>query len=828
MKLRFYIYLNEDKDNKTRVYPNYKDDIALETELENNQRFYRDKISGKIAFLNKPTKDFDFIMSKSFDTQYNLVMERSDDYGQTWYIKYIGKFFRTDCIINYGDKRIELQTDTVDDYVNVLSGLEKEFNLADLPIEIQGINLMKRPLIQIYIPGDEIVSCFLSGMTWEQEVRESTTDVLKLKNTYKFSFSSVIRSLFLNVDGVPVDATGIYTTKTPNDNGYIGTIIGSNGYKIVVTVIEIPENQTWETIIDVIRISDNVTVLTGGVYGENGLTNNDGIVFYDDANNPQGTGSFTTVPIYSRYLLDVNSINGTSTYPIPSEDLVENNRNYHRIIGYAVDVVYTSERLSDTPTEWGKNSAGKYFLPPSSIFGQKFYPIARSRWEAISYWFGFHIMDELLEVQGRSPVFLKDSYPIHSVINVLLKQFAPDITHDGTPEYSQFLYGETNPISFNPFRLFISQKTNILNIQYQNPAQKTPMTLQKITNMLRDCFRCFWYIEDKKLKIEHIMWFKNGGSYSANPLISYDTTQMINVRNMKPWSFATSEISFDKIDMPERFQFKWMEDVSDVFEGMPIEVVSRYVTPGKVEEINIAGFNSDIDYLLLNPSEVSADGFALMAAVDREGFKPLNYGGFDFIINNSESTRFEIKPELIGQKAQITMVSTLLSGVGTSVIRFYTQSGSLILPEIPFNSNGETVIDTIVPEGAYYLCAFSPAMIDGRFKKFTVVGEYELPFSKINVDGVQSVLQNGILAFTVLQPNYYVYDLPAKNVKINGVQNVVQTDRKQKQNINFPMDGNSNPMELVRTEIGLGQIDKISLNLHSLSAKTTLKYDTEQ
>ena len=84
-----------------------------------------------------------------------------------------------------------------------------------------------------------------------------------------------------------------------------------------------------------------------------------------------------------------------------------------------------------------------------------------------------------------------------------------------------------------------------------------------------------------------------------------------------------------------------------------------------------------------------------------------------------------------------------------------------------------------------------------------------------------------MLAFSTLQPNFYVYDLPAKKVIINGIERFVETDRKRKQTFSFPVYGDFDPMKLVNTHLGLGQIDKISLNLHSRSAKTTLKYDTE-
>lgn len=823
MKFRFFIYLNEDSANLTKVYPNYKDDLAKETELETNQRFYRDKISGKMRLGNSTTvKDFDFVMSQPFDTQYNLVMEKSVDYGQTWQREYIGKFFRTDCKINYDDQSLEFQPDAIDDYTDVLAGMEKESNLSDLGIEIQGIHLQKRPMIQVYIPGEEKVSCFLSGMAWEQDVSEATTDINKMTTVFKFSYTSVIRTLYVDLNGTP-NVGGLYSTKTLNANPFIGTLQSSGDYRIDVSYVSGPN----VTRVAIVRVSDGETMFLGIVPFVNGLTDQK-VNFLPVSGTGQATGYFATKPIYARYLLDLPTINGVNTYPIPNEDLVPDNRNYNRVIGYAVDIGFASGNFSDEPTKWGKNSAGKYFLPPYSMFGDVYYPIARSEWESASYWFAFSATDSILETKGRAHSYLKDSYPISSVISALLKEYAPNITHEGTPEYSEFLYGNTNPIYYQKFRVFISQKTNLLNLQYQNPAQKTPMTMQNIFNMLRDCFRCFWYIEDNKLKIEHVNWFRNGGSYSGEPLISYDVTKMINVRNGKDWGFATSEITYDKVDMPERFQFKWMDDVSSGFEGMPIDVLSRYIMQGKIEEINVSNFNSDVDYLLLNPSEISQDGFVLMAAVDWNGFVPLGYGDYSFAANNGGSNSFEIKPEFQGQNAQIKLMAETISGTGNTYVTFLNSSGTAIPFTAFFTPDGtEKTLEVTVPNGAVRILVYSERNIQGQFYSFGVNGEYELPFVDQTIDGVESTLQNGIVAFSVIQPNFYVYDLPAKRVKINGTEMTVGVERKKKQSLSFPIDGEFDPMELVNTHVGLGQIDKISLNLHSRSAKTTLKYDTE-
>lgn len=730
-KYRFFLQIGEDGTKQT-VRPNYKDDLTLDYELETNQRFYRAKLSGKINFVRT---DYDIINDAPFDSEFFLYIEKSDDWGQTYNQYYKAKFMKTDCTFNDDDKLVTVQPETTDQYDDVLAGLEKEYNLITLAPTIQRITINKRPLIQIYVPGDSIVSCFLGGTNWEQDAN-ATTDQNALIQTYHFALCNILKEIQITSHGSPAVISGLYTGRMATGasaNNFEGKLYPelNVNYYIYISQQRIDGLPFGAVIVEIRKRSDDTAMFR---YSKSTTSPFDALEF--DLTAVEGSGATGTMHadiksynIYARYLCDVEKIDDLNTYPLPADDIVDNNRNYRRAIGYAIDVAFISNNFSDTPTEWGLADNGKYFAPPYSIYGQTFYPIARSTWRYASLWFGFYLMDWILEEKARKAYTLRDAFTLSSCINVLLKEFAPGITHEATPEYSQFLYNKNNPISGRSFKLLISQKSNIINGEYKTPAQKAPITLQQIMTMLRDIYKCYWYIEDGKFKIEQVSWFRNGGSYGYNPIIDYDLTQLENVRNGKKLAFATSEYSFDKVEMPERYQFEWMDDVTTPFEGLPIEITSKYVTAGKIEEINISNFTSDIDLMLLNPGAISSDGFALFAAV--------------------------------------------------------TPSGG---------------------------------------------GQLELPFTRQTVDGVEYFLQNGYLAFINIQPTYWVYDMPARNFKINNSPYYAMggLERKKKQTLNFPAGTTDpNPMLLVKTYIGNGQVDKFSVNLCSRNIKATLKYDTE-
>lgn len=731
-KYRFFLQIGEDGTKQT-VCPNYKDDLTLDYELETNQRFYRAKLSGKINFVRA---DYDIINNAPFDSEFFLYIEKSDDWGQTYNQYYKAKFMKTDCTFNDDDKLVTVQPETIDQYNDVLAGLEKEYNLIELAPQIEFITIRKRPLIQIYVPGDSIVSCFLGGTNWEQDAN-ATTDQNALIQTYHFALCNILKEIQITSHGSPAVISGLYigrmsTGVSPDE--FMGDLYPELNVNYYIHIAQkrvaggLPIGLAG---VEIRRRSDDVAMFR---YTKIAQEPFDTLEF--DLTAVEGSGATGTMHadmksynIYARYLVDVDKIDDLDTYPLSSDDIVDNNRNYRRAIGYAIDVAFISNNFSDTPTEWGLADSGKYFEPPYSIYGQTFYPIARSTWRYASLWFGFYLMDWILEEKARKAYTLRDAFTLSSCINVLLKEFAPGITHEATPEYSQFLYNTNNPISGQSFKLLISQKSNIINGEYKTLAQKAPITLQQIMKMLRDIYKCYWYIEDGKFKIEQVSWFRNGGSYGYNPIIDYDLTQLENIRNGKKLAFATSEYSFDKVEMPERYQFEWMDDVTTPFEGLPIEITSKYVTAGKIEEINISNFTSDIDLMLLNPDAISLDGFALFAAV--------------------------------------------------------------------------------MPSGG---------------------GQLELPFIRQTVDGVEYFLQNGYLAFINIQQTYWVYDMPARNLKINNSQYYALggLERKKKQTLNFPAGTTDpNPMQLVKTYIGNGQVDKLSVNLCSRNIKATLKYDTE-
>ena len=377
-------------ETEKQVLPNYKDDISKDYKLESNQRFYRADLSGKMTFQKS---DFDYINSQPFETEFVFIIYKSNDNGVTWSEYWRGKFTKTDCKFDEDNKTCEVQPDLFDDYVDVLAGLEKEYNLIKLAPEITPILIQRRPLIQIYIPGDSVVSCFLGGDYWEQDAN-NIYDINALVDVYHFSLCNKLREVNLVVYGTPLLANGLYFGSLDKTTGY-GSLYtsNSNGYKLIFDSFTYDDGNGGTYSRDECRL---IRLIDDGIVFMAITPTDENAEFQMTAYSGTGyaVAEMSTCSVYARYLLDVDIIKGMTTYDIPTNDIVENNRNYRKTIGYAINVAYISGNYSNIPTEWGLAINGLYYQKPYSIYGQTYFPIARSTWRYTSIWFGFYYLDE--------------------------------------------------------------------------------------------------------------------------------------------------------------------------------------------------------------------------------------------------------------------------------------------------------------------------------------------------------------------------------------------------------------------------------------------------
>ena len=728
-----------NKDYKTNAL--WDDNLALRWALQSNERFYRQELSGNIRFIGN---DYNYIYSQDFESEFILRLYISRDMGKSFTEIFCGTFAKTDCVFNESNRTIEVKPEVLDRYTDILNNIENEYNLIELMPETVKMKYTKRPMIQVYSPGETVVSNFVGRNYWESDVNSSDDEDF-LVNTCHFGIAMADISINITTDTAtkPEDVGGVYYGNAIIKSSVLPFLVtfnltGGNGkYYIRVTANYLPTQ--GQITYDLIRYSDYKTLFT---YTDSNWNYTFNMFDFTMTAVPSEGGeesgeetteiagmchcSQTSSNVYSRILLDSNTYDGNDTYPLTSDDIISENPNYHYVYPETFEVIETTSNTTTEPTKYGKAPNNEYYTTPSD---GEYYPVAQSTWSYTSKWLNSAKIPYSLETNATTECLLRDGYLLSSILQKLLQQINSNITHKPEKEYSEFFYGDINPIILTKYTLIVTPKSNILKGEYKEPAKTAMTTLKQFTDMLKNMLQCYWFIdEENRFRIEHISWFMNGGTYKGNSsVIGYDLTLMKNIRNSKSLDFAEYEYEFDKDTMPERYTFGWMDEVSMPFMGQPLIVKSKFVQKDRKEEINIANFTSDIDYMLLQPDAISNDGFAIFSA--------------------------------------------------------------------------------------------SKIIVDGTYKTVLL---------KKTINGITYDLQNGMLSAAEIQDSWWLYNLPAKTVNVNGKDTTVKSiQRKKKQKIVFPIViENVNPYNLIKTNIGNGEIENIEINLSNETAEAQLQYDT--
>lgn len=618
---KFFLYVGDMTETPTEVHPVWKDDLSLEYTMETGQWFHRSQLSGTVDLI---LDDFDLVMDEDFGTLFYLDIRISDN-GAVWSNYWRGKFTLTDCKVDVDHKRLTVKAETVDIYTDILAGMEREFDLIKLTPVIERIQLQKRPCLQIYDTASNTVSCIFSNLSFEQEASVPDTDI-GIFLLDRCHFEHIRTEAQLHFTDIPWPFEEAFT---PDFNGNItgdGSVLTNSVDTYFIRYFEESYGELWVNGFEIISRAQPDDVKWRFVQSQvGGYPDLPASIEFQaqHAPDPNLTATLLKHGIYSRIVCNTPTVGGVDTFKLENDDILPYNRNYKRVVPWdAGQYIVTTDDRSEEPTKYGVDDDGYYYVAPGA--DEDYIPVGQNLWGERSIWYQKNNSYQALEADGTELFWLNDAFPLWSCIDVILKEIAPEIKFSNTSDFSMFLYSGADPIQLRDNRLYLTPKSNITNGQYQTPAQKAPVTLKQIFDMLSSTYRCYWFIEYKEidgvmqycLRIEHVKFFLNGGSYSAVPGVAVDLTASQNVRNGKAWDYCTNSYEYEKQDMPERYQFEWMDDVTEFFKGQPIEVVSHFVEEGKVEEINVANFTSDLDYMMLNPGTVNPDGFALMNVAD--------------------------------------------------------------------------------------------------------------------------------------------------------------------------------------------------------------------
>lgn len=634
---------------------------------ETGQVFFRNTLEGNIKIFGD---DYDYINAQNLETKYLLVITNNDDK-----ILAYNSFSKADCKLDNTRHSIELKLSAIDKYSKILNKYDNTYDLIKLSPAITPLTLTKRLLYQFYIQGADSVSCYANGIYWEQDVNEAIDSISQLRNKYHFASNLDLQELEIDKDQVGDNYTdalaGTYIIDTEY-SGYKWPKIDDKTVYLILEPLTDSEKALYGT--DLWNLGNIYNAATGKkpsiAVGEsknnlyrfvlysnsgkfalftslhvyctsykefpfNGILNNDSNADYTMAENVDGAApksfnlkdSVIFYSVWARVLADVESFvdsDGTTKtlYDLPKDDFISERVNYRKCIGITNINLKQSSVTVKHPTKYGRNDSGEYFTSNGIVSPIETshlpVPISRSSWANTSIWAIIPDSWGAFEVKFRTNFILKDAFSLADVIKSLLHKIDPLVKFEATSQYSEFLYGDIDIIQNDSLRdgyvPFIAPKSNVLKGNYDQAAQKAEITFEQIMNMLRDCFRCYWYInENNDLRIEHISYFMNGLSYNS-PDVLLDLTTKKDKFNRKLVLYAQESVSYSKDDLSSRYEFNWMDDSTDIFEDIEINVNSVYIQEDKTEEINSEVFSTDVDLMLYAPDKFSNDGFVLLMA----------------------------------------------------------------------------------------------------------------------------------------------------------------------------------------------------------------------
>lgn len=620
--LEFYL---EYGTNRVQVTPYYKK-LEKKTAKEAEQEFYRESLEGQIKFVGK---DFQLIYAEPITTEFTFEVILN---GLPYYR---GTFTKVNCKLDIVKQTCIPKLKTDDAYTKILDKYKEEFDLIKLGIPTTPIACTKRPFIQIYCAGASAITNIHNGQSWETDTSsaiETEDDIKK----YGFSEIHAFREIYIEAPGMP-KVDGIYSRyefESYENTRYYrwfkeNNLIGNSHH--VRCWIQAICSSSDELIQFGIYSEDEDEMLFkfsgpgplfGPVWKPKGGNMTDYV--FTATGNGSGIARVTKDFLYDIYGRVVHNKESVGT-AIASDDFAISNVSYKRISNLPDDfIVVQSTDSTPIKTPYGVNDYGEYFTPPELPTlppTDKYLPIARSSWVNTSIWLIYQKSKiDRVDTDYMSTYILRDAFNIGEAIKLILSQIGTTVSHDLDSTYSQFLYDPAFVLPNIPVHshIYATQKSNMIKGTYDQAAQTGKISLESIMAMLRDCFRCYWYIENNQLKIEHISYFLKGLTYGAAPIIE-DLTTIIDPFNKKPILYGQNEIEYDVSNLSRKYIFSFADESSLPFTNADLEVNASYVQQDKIENININNFSSDIGYMQISADSVSNDGFALLCPVSING-----------------------------------------------------------------------------------------------------------------------------------------------------------------------------------------------------------------
>ncbi len=181
--------------------------------------------------------------------------------------------------------------------------------------------------------------------------------------------------------------------------------------------------------------------------------------------------------------------------------------------------------------------------------------------------------------------------------------------------------------------LLVLQKSDFLTPDSSNAATKGLITFKNLIADVCTLFNMGWYIDaDGYLRIEHRKYFE---AYQLQNSIDLTGERANNGQRL---------YEYDKTNLPQKETWAWMDEVSDDFNGYPITYDPNCTDETQADKsYRIENFTTDVDYMQAGPSEISSEGFVLIARSGTDAIQATSPVS-GLVINNGPLAQVTLQP----------------------------------------------------------------------------------------------------------------------------------------------------------------------------------------
>ena len=268
-----------------------------------------------------------------------------------------------------------------------------------------------------------------------------------------------------------------------------------------------------------------------------------------------------------------------------------------------------------------------------------------------------------------------------------------------------------------------------------------------------------------------------------------------------------------------------MDDVTDLMGNVTLDINANYVQKDKTEEINVSQFTSDIDLMLLDSSSFSEDGFALLCPIKA----PIKI--YESNIESTNGFNYEYGYKVLFSTEDLSIkhlkiqVGDIISDNTSAVVQLCVMKNNTYLHRVNMYKN--SVKDISIQGYSKIELRFYPGVpssnTDFKYEVHNIALFREdsmvLPITSItlqdeSMNTYDAIVQNWYASWNYLI-NFYLYDLPAYTATSNTLGLLYSSDIKKsmKHTIEFHIEEDLNELQLIKTSIGNGKIESVSVNL---------------